>query len=139
MKSPTHNDWVSQVLKDLEETNFEIDFEEIGNTSKDKVKDMLLGHVQAYYFSQLLRKKESRTSENAKGRNINYPDHVMQNSLNKTNIDPSLDEKKCIFKCRTYDLDIQGNFQWKYKTNLCISCKLYIFEIMNIYLLVQSC
>ena len=114
MKSPTHNDWVSQVLKDLEETNFEIDFEEIGNTSKDKVKEMLLGHVQAYYFFQLLRKKESRTSENAKGRNINYPDHVMQNYLKKTNIDPSLDEKKCIFKCRTYDLDIQGNFQWKY-------------------------
>ena len=120
--------WVSQVLKDLEEINFEIDFEEIGNTSKEKFKEMLLSHVQAYSFSQLLKKKESRTSENAKGRNINYPDHVMQNYLKETSIDLSLDEKKWIFKCRTDDLDIQGNFQWKYKTNSCISCKQNILE-----------
>ena len=128
VKSPTHNDWVSQVLKDLEEINFEIDFEEIRNTSKEKFKEIVLSHVQAYSFSELLRKKESRTSENAKGRNINYQDHVMQNYLKETNIDLSLDEKKWIFKCRTDDLDLQGNFQWKYRTNSCISCKLNILE-----------
>ena len=52
----------------------------------------------------------------------------MQNYLKETNIDLSLDEKKWIFKCRTDDLDLQGNFQWKYRTNACISCKLNISE-----------
>ena len=72
VKSPSHNDWVSQVLKDLEDINFSIEFEEIENLSKDKFKELLLSHVHIYSFSELITRKESRKSENAKGRNIQY-------------------------------------------------------------------
>ena len=42
VKASSHNDWVSQVLKYLEEINFKIEFEEIESISKDKFKEMLL-------------------------------------------------------------------------------------------------
>ena len=71
---------------------------------------------------------ESRKSENAKGRNIQYIEHCLQTYLKETEIDLSLDEKKWIFKCRTDDIDLKGNFQWKYETHSCISCKQNIFE-----------
>ena len=38
VKYPTSNDWVSQVLKDLEDIKFEIQFEDIENTSNKKSK-----------------------------------------------------------------------------------------------------
>ena len=128
MKSPTHNDLVSQVLKDLEEIDFEIEFEEIEYISKEKFKEMLLLHIHKYSFSELIKKKESRKSENAKGRNIHYEEHSMQNYLEEADIDITLDEKKWIFKCRTDDIDIKGNFQWKHENQSCISCKMNIFE-----------
>ena len=52
----------------------------------------------------------------------------MQNYLKETDIDISLDEKKWIFKCRTDDIDIKGNFSWKYENHSCVSCKLDIRE-----------
>ena len=128
MKSPTHNDWVNQVLKDLEEINFEIEFKEIENISKEKYKEMLLLHIHKYSFSELLKKKESIKSENAKGRIIHYEEHSMQNYLKESDIDITLDEKKWIFKCRTDDININGNFQWKHENQSCISCKMNVFE-----------
>ena len=81
VKSPSHNDWVSQVLRDLEDINLSIEFDEIENLSKDKFKEILLAHVHNYSFSELIIKKESRKSENAKGRNIHYKEHCMQTYL----------------------------------------------------------
>ena len=89
---------------------------------------MLLVHIQEYSFSELIKKKEGRKSENSKGRNIHYTEHSMQNYLTETEIHLTLDEKKWLFKCRTDDIDIKGNFQWKHETHSCISCKLKIFE-----------
>ena len=45
LKAASHNNWVSQVLKDLEEINFQIEFEKIESISKDKLKEMLLALV----------------------------------------------------------------------------------------------
>ena len=70
VKSPTSNDWVSQFLKDLEDIKFEIQFEDIKDTSKEKFKEMLFINVEKYSFSELSKKKESRISQNARGRNI---------------------------------------------------------------------
>ena len=52
----------------------------------------------------------------------------MQNYLTETEIYLTLDEKTWLCKCRTDDIDIKGNFQWKQETHLCISCKQNIFE-----------
>ena len=142
VKYPTSNDWVTQVLKDLEDIKFEIQFEDIENTSKEKFKEMLLIHVQEYLFSELLKKKENRISQNARGRNIHYEEYEMQNYLKETEIDLSLDEKKWLFKCRTDDIDLKGNFCWKYETHFCISCKKNILEnnehLLNCPILIEK-
>ena len=76
----------------------------------------------------MIKEKESKVSDNAKGRNIIYTEQGMQNYLKETDIEITLDEKKWLFKCRTDDIDIKGNFCWKYKSHSCISCKLDILE-----------
>ena len=48
VRSPSQNDWVSQVIKDLEEIDLDIEFEDIENTSKD----IVLSHVQEYSFAE---------------------------------------------------------------------------------------
>ena len=121
-RSPTQNDWVSQVLKDLEDIELEIEFKDICSLSKDKFKEIVNEHVLKFSYSQLIQKKQNRTSDNAKGRNIKYNCFDMQDYLKETECILSLDDKKWIFKCRTDDIDLQGNFQWKYSSNLCISC-----------------
>ena len=106
VRSPSQNDWVSQVIKDLEEIDLDIEFEDIENTSKEKFKDIVLSHVQEYSFAALLKKKESRISDNSKGRNIIYKVQGMQNYLQETDIAITLDEKKWLFECRTDYIDI---------------------------------
>ena len=71
-RSPTQNDWVSQVLKDLEDIELEIEFKDICSFSKDKFKEIVNEHVLKFSYSQLIQKKQNRTSDNAKGRNIKY-------------------------------------------------------------------
>ena len=39
-----------------------------------------------------------------------------------SDIDISIDERKWIFKCRVNDIDIRGNFRWKYESIYCTSC-----------------
>ena len=46
----------------------------------------------------------------------------MQEYLMETDIDISLDEKKWIFKCRTNDVDLKANFQWKHENIWCHCC-----------------
>ena len=41
VKAPSHNNWVSNILKDLEKNYFQIEFEEVESISKDKFKEML--------------------------------------------------------------------------------------------------
>ena len=40
-----------------------------------------------------------------------------------TDISMSLDERKLLFKSRTDDIDIHGNFKWKQEIFTCISWK----------------
>ena len=85
-------------------------------------------HIYQFAFAQLIEKKKSRTSDYAKGRKINYDKLELQDYLKETECDLSLDEKKWIFKCRTDDIDIRGNFQWKYSNHFCISCGENVIE-----------
>ena len=91
--------------------------------SKEKYKLIVNKCVLRKSFQELLLKKESRKSENARGKNIIYEDLSMQAYLMETDISISLDERKWLFKSRTDDIDIRGNFKWKHEIFTCISCK----------------
>ena len=84
--------------------------------------------MYTFYFAQLTEKKENCASENAKGRIIRYENYNMQDYLTEIIFNLSLDEKRLIFKCRTDNIDLRGNFSWKYKRLLCISCDLSFID-----------
>ena len=79
-------------------------------------------HVKEHAFTELIQKHNGRVSEYARGRFLKYEDLEMQEYLMETDIDISLDEKKWIFKCRTNDVDLKANFQWKHENIWCHCC-----------------
>ena len=80
-------------------------------------------HVKEHAYTELIERKKARVSEHARGKLIAYKDLDMQEYLMETDIDISLDEKKWTFKCRTDEIDLKANFQWKHENIWCISCK----------------
>lgn len=137
MKFPSHNDWTSQVLKDMEDIQLNLELNDIAQMSKEIFKHILNKCVTEKAFKELLMKKENRKSENARGRNIIYEEFAMQNYLMETDIEISLDERKWLFKSRTDDIDIRANYKWKHEAFTCVSCKENIQED-NEHLLVCS-
>ena len=128
LSNPTHRDWVSQVLKELEEINIQLEIHDIEILSKDKFKILVKDAVYKKAFLDLLKKKRSRQSENAKGKQIIYSEFQLQEYLSSDNEDLTIEEKKLMFKCRVEDIDIGGNHHWKYSDITCLSCKKNIIE-----------
>ena len=61
----------------------------------------------------LLTRKESRNSENAKGKKLSYTEFIMADYLNPNEEDLTIDEQKSLFKCRVEDIDVKANHRWK--------------------------
>ena len=70
----------------------------------------------------LIERKESRISENAKGKKIIYKEFDMAEYLSPNEEDMSIDEQKWIFNCKVEDIDIKANHKWKYNDIFCQSC-----------------
>ena len=52
-----------------------------------------------------MNKKQSRTSENAKGKHLNYTQLKMADYLCPSDENISINEQKWFFKCRVEDID----------------------------------
>ena len=70
LSNPTQKDWVSQVLKELEDLDIKLEIEQIVSLSKEKYKEIIKEAVYRKALSDLLQRK--RQSEHAKGKLIKY-------------------------------------------------------------------
>ena len=98
--SPTPHDWVSTVLEDLEKNDFHIEIGEIRDMKKSKFKAIVKEKIRNGAFQYLLKKKEGRTSENAKGKILVYNELEMREYLSTKENNISIEEKKWLLKCR---------------------------------------
>ena len=87
MKSPRQGDWVTQVLSDLNQLEIELSLEEIQVMSFDKYNSILKRKIGNLAFLWLMEKKNSRTSENAKGKKLKYSELKMAEYLYSAEID----------------------------------------------------
>ena len=110
-------------MEDLEDIQLEMNFNDIAEISKERFRNIVFKHIKEHAFIELIEKKDKRVSEYARGKLIKYEDLYMQEYLMETSINLTLNERKWIFKCRTNDLDLKANFQWKHENIWCISCK----------------
>ena len=60
-----------------------------------------------------------RKSGNAKGRNLDYTELKIPESLTASNTDISIEDKKWLFRCRVGDIKVKWNRTWKYEYNSC--------------------
>ena len=131
IKSPTTHDWVSTVLEDLEELDINIEIGDIKDLKKGKFKAIVKEKVTNGAFQYLLKKKEARNSENAKGKLLIFSDFEMSEYLITKEYDFSIEEKKWLFKCRLEDIDIPR--KWNNESILCGNCKDIEFDQRHLF------
>ena len=122
LSNPTKGDWVTEALEDINYLYLKLDLEDIGNMSKNRFKKIVKCKTKQKVFDYLLGKKESRSSDHSKGKQLIYNDMKIAGYLSPSDIDISIDEKKWLLKCRLEDIDLSCNFRWKNKNIYCNYC-----------------
>ena len=93
MKSPSKDDWIIQVLREQYELEINLGFEEIKFMSKLKFKTLVQEKVKEKVFQYLMKKKDSRNFENAKGKLLSYSTLIMSQYLTPKETEMSIYEK----------------------------------------------
>ena len=78
--------------------------------------------MQQKAFKYLIEKKESRNSERAKGKLLEYNELIMSEYLSSNESELSIDERKWLLKCRIEDIDINTNRKWNNEESNCTQC-----------------
>ena len=112
LKDTKQGDWASQVLKDLQELDIQIELEQIQQMSYDKYSQLLTENIDKLAYNWLMNKKRS-TSENARGKNLKCSESKMADYLCPFDQNISIDEQKCLFKSRVEDIDVKANIGGK--------------------------
>ena len=134
MKSPSKDDWISQVLKEQDEFEINLELNEIQCMSKLKFKSLVQEKVKEKAFKYLMNKKDSRDSDNAKGKLSNYSTLAMNQYLTHKETEMSIDEKKWLLKCRIEDIDILSNRNWNKEDIRCKQCPNEVFTQKHLLL-----
>ena len=127
MKSPTNNDWSSQVLQEQEELDIFFSLEDIKQMSKARFKSEVQNKTKQKAFQYLMGKKESRISENSRGKKLDYIGLEMAGYLSSEETELSIDEKKWLLKCKIEDIDISENAIWNKGDQICENCPNEVF------------
>ena len=72
MNFPSHNDWVSSVLENMEELEIGLEIEDIQVMSKVKFKEYVNENVSETAFKYLTKRKASRNLDGSKGKCLEY-------------------------------------------------------------------
>ena len=95
---------------------------------KSSFKKIVKEAVQKKAFLYLQERKESRNSDNAKGKKLSYSEFAMAEYLCPSEENFTINEQKWLFQCRVEDIDIKANHKWKHNNIFCSSCKKGIIE-----------
>jgi len=109
LEKPTRGDWASSCLKDIENINLKLTFEQIKSMKKEKYKSMVKEKVNEAALKYLLNK------QGKKGREIKYPYLEMANYLLPYN-KQTIEEKREMFAVKNAMVNITANFTSKSET-----------------------
>ena len=118
LENPTRNDWVTQILKDLEILDIREQITEIGQMSQEEFSEMCKEKVYQNAFQYL----ENKKNKSDKRRHIKYKHLEMAKYLQENKFGHSVKERQFLFHCRANDIDVKANRTWKYSDTNCISC-----------------
>ena len=115
-ENPIKNDFVEKCKKYLQQLNIKMSFEEIGQMSNMKFKNIVKQKTEEAGFKYLLIEKNKQT----KIADLNYENLEMQEYLNDGNRNTRI--SKLIFKARGRNLNIKMHKKWKYSDAICVGC-----------------
>ena len=110
----------SQLVSHIVEINLEL--EEIEEIFKDRFKSIVKEKVEIKAFEYLIKKKEERTSDNARGKYLKYESLEMAECLSSLEEYMSISEKKWLFKCHIEDVEISSVRKWNHEYDPCSNC-----------------
>ena len=113
LEQPSKGDWPSSCLKDLEELQLAMSFEEKKLISKNRFNKILNERIRAASLTYLTGK------QNIKGGDINYAKIEMSEYLSPLS-DLSIDDKRRLFAVRNMMVDIPANFSNSNENMKCI-------------------
>ena len=114
IENPQKGDWIVAVKEDLKEMEIKFSFEEIASMSKKKFKSIVKQACQQACFKSLKNDKLKLS----KGKEIEYTELKTQHYFKPGN-NLSADSMRWIFKIRSRDLPIRGNFPGAQSENKC--------------------
>ena len=118
LKSRNKKDWVTTVLKDLEELEIRLNFEEIRSMKKAVFQRIVKKCVNAYAFKSLEKQKLNHTKvKDVTHRALEIRTYFLPNEFKATK-----EEIQTIFKLRCRMTDLKTNMKGIYNTYECPLC-----------------
>ena len=115
IKSPLRGDWINLVIQDLHDLEIKLSFGQIESLTKSKFKMLVKNSCKIACFNSLMKDKEKLS----KGKEIKYDRLESQTYLNPGN-NLLLETMRWIFRIRSRDLDIKGNYPNCYSDVTCV-------------------
>ena len=128
-RNSTPKDWVTTIMSDLNELNWDIKIEDIQQMKKKRFLNIVKRKVQNKSFKDLLKIKE----KHSKVKSINHKMLQMQNYLLPNNLKMKIDpDSQLIFKLRCKVTETKINMKGMYDDHGCIACSKET-KVRNIY------
>ena len=119
MKNRKAKDWITQVLKDIQDLNLDISLENMKEMTKAKFKIILNKAVKSKALEELNKIKQ----KHSKGKELKYSYLEMQKYLRPSQINITYEDAITIFRIRSRMTDVKVNFKGKCENLACQICK----------------
>ena len=117
-KNRTKNDWVTTILRDLEELKLNLNFDEIKAMKKSSFVNLLKQSIVKKSLEELNKKKESHS----KVMGLEHKFLKMKRYFLSSNVKASKEEIQMVFKLRSRVTDLKTNFKNMYESYECTAC-----------------
>ena len=119
LKNKKPKDWITQVLRDIDDLKMDLSLDEIKEMKKSKLKSLLNKAVMDNAFEELIKVKQSHS----KVMKVKHFKLEMQKYLKPSIIKINQEEAQMIFKLRSRVTDVKINQRGKYEEYKCEVCK----------------
>ena len=126
----TPKDWITTVLKDIEELDLNVTFEEIKQISKEGWKIMVKSSIKEKAFNSL----EAAKQNHSKVKKLNYEKLELQSYFKPNKQVCSKEDIEMVFKLRSNMTKVKMNSKYLYETYECTMCSIEEESSEHVYL-----
>ena len=130
LNNRTSKDWVTTILKDMEEIKINMKFDDIKSMKKGAYINLVKRSIKNHVFENLSAKQKKHSKVN----NWSHSFFTMQKYLKPNSESIKVEDSQNIFKLRCNMMQVKMNYKNLYETHECRACGEYEethFEMQN--------